>query len=460
MSLPMSLPTSRPRFRSTSRKRARVPAPAAVAVAGALLLAVLVAAPAAEAANGHFIHGVGPVNSSMGGAGVALPEGAVAILFANPALLTQVDGHQIEFDVELVDSQPTVSSTVQTPFGAFSGTTEDETDLAVVPSSGWARGPHDGGRVAYGVGFLSLAGFGTDYPQDPSNPILAPQPQGFGAVFSSYKLLKVPFSVAWQVNDRLSLGASLNAGWSSLSARPFGGAAPDCSSPFDCYYPSLQEDTSFGYGFGLGVYYEATPQWAFGASYSSEMNFSDFDWNTTAANPNLPNFGSARQVGFSLDVPQMVFVGVGWTPTPALSVALDGRWIDYESTDGFGKGFDPATGAARGLGWDDVTAVALGVQWQASPTWTLRAGYNRSESAVPPESAFGNVASPAIFEDHWCVGAGWRVTPALVLNLAYYKIPENRVTGPFVSPAGPVPGTSVTNTMEVDSFLFGFSFDL
>lgn len=451
---------SRPLFRPTPRTLVRVASIACRALFCALLVVVLTPVPTAQAANGHFIHGVGPVNSSMGGAGVALPEGAVGILFANPALLTEVDGHEIEFDVELVDSQPTVSSTVQTPFGAFSGKTEDQTDLAVVPSSGWARGPHDGGRVAYGVGFLSLAGFGTDYPQDSTNPILAPQPQGFGAVFSSYKLLKVPFSVAWKVNDRLSLGASLNAGWSSLSARPFGGAAPDCSSPVDCYFPSLQEDTSFGYGFGLGIYYKATPQWALGASYSSKIDFADFDWNTTVANPNLPTFGAARKVGFSLDVPQMVFVGIGWTPTPDVSVALDGRWIDYESTDGFGKGFDPATGAAVGLGWDNVTAVALGVQWHVSPTWTLRAGYNRSTSAVPPESAFGNVASPAIFEDHWCVGAGWRVTPALTLNVAYYKIPENEVIGPFIGPTGPIPGTSVTNTMQVDSYLFGFAFDL
>jgi long-chain fatty acid transport protein len=424
-----------------------------------LLLAALLPAAPAMAANGHMLHGVGPVNSSMGGAGVALPEGAVAALHLNPALLTRIDGWQVELDVELVDASPTVASEVQTPFGTFRGKTEDETDLSVIPASGWARGVEDGGRVAFGVGFLALAGFGTDYPQDPRNPILAPQPQGFGHVFASYRFLKVPMAVGWQVNDRLALGASLNGGWATLAARPFGGAAPDCSSPTSCFYPSLHEDSAFGWGLGAGLLYQATPELALGLSYSSEMSFDEFDWNTTVANPNLPTFGTARRVEFGLDVPQMVVAGLGWTPTPEWSLALDGRWIDYESTDGFGKGVDPSTGAARGLGWDDVWAVALGVQWQATPTVALRGGYNRSKSAVPPESAFGSLAAPALFEDHLTLGLGWQAAPALTLNFAYYKIFENEVTGPFFGPAGPVPGTSVTNTMEVDSFLAGFSFD-
>ena len=47
----------------------------------------------------------------------------------------------------------------------------------------------------------------------------------------------------------------------------------------------------------------------------------------------------------------------------------------------------------------------------------------------------------------------------MTLNLAYYKVFENDVTGAFQSPFGPVPGTSVTRHMEIDSFLAGFTFD-
>lgn len=432
-----------------------------IVVRCAALLAVpcLLAVPAL-AGNGHFIHGVGAVNSSMGGAGVALPQGSLGALSLNPALLTEIDGHHFEFGIELVDSQPTVESTVQTPFGAFTGKTEDETDTASIPSFSWSRGPVDGGNVAFGMGFLSLAGFGTDYPQDPLNPVLSPQPQGFGAVYSSYRFLKIPAAVAWRLSDRLSVGASLNGGWASLEARPFGGAAPDCSSPVDCYFPALNEDSAFGWGVQVGVHYRPSDAWALGASYSSEMSFDAFDWNTTVANPNLPTFGTARTAEFTLDVPQSLTAGVAFTPSDRWSVALDGRWINYEDTQGFESGFDPRTGAAVGLGWEDILVVALGVEVQATDRLALRGGWNRSESAVPDRSAFGNIASPGIFEDHLTLGLGWQAYDAMELNLGYYHVFENEVSGPFVSPAGPVPGTRVTNTMEVDSVLATFTFQL
>ena len=61
----------------------------------------LVALPVA-AGNGHTIHGVGPVNSSMGGAGVGLPVDVVGALWANPALLTRLEGeNNLAFSVEM-----------------------------------------------------------------------------------------------------------------------------------------------------------------------------------------------------------------------------------------------------------------------------------------------------------------------------------------------------------------------
>ena len=49
----------------------------------------LLAAPAVHAGDGHTLHGVGAVNSSMGGAGVALPIDTLGGLLLNPALATE-----------------------------------------------------------------------------------------------------------------------------------------------------------------------------------------------------------------------------------------------------------------------------------------------------------------------------------------------------------------------------------
>jgi len=180
-----------------------------------LLLILVLAAPAAYAGNGHNLHGVGAVNSSMGGAGVALPNDALGALLLNPALLANLDGSRFSFSAEY----NTQKNAVESQAGPFSGRTEDDSDPALIPAFGWTRHPSDS-RLAYGVGFLGLAGFGADYRQDSTNPILSPQPQGFGRVYSNYQLMRVPTVVAWRINDSLSIGAALNVARSALTADP------------------------------------------------------------------------------------------------------------------------------------------------------------------------------------------------------------------------------------------------
>lgn len=412
----------------------------------ALLLALLLTAPAAYAGNGHNLHGVGAVNSSMGGAGVALPNDALGALLLNPALLTDLDGSRFQFSAEY----NTQKNAVESSAGPFHGRTEDDSDPALIPAFGWTR-HKDGSRLAYGMGFLGLAGFGADYRQDSTNPILAPQPVGFGRVFSNYQLMKVPVVVAWKVNDSLSLGVSLNTARSALTAEPAGFASPDCSGPFGpCFFPHVNSDSAWGYGLGVGVYYKLNPAFALGLSYNTETDFSDFEWNSAVANPNLPTYGTHRKIKFKLNAPPVLVGGLAFTPNDRLAIAVDGKWINYENTDGF----------KDTLGFKDINVVDAGIQWRATNTFTLRAGYNVGENPIPDELTFVNVPVPAIFEDRVTAGVGVRVNENLELDAAYYHVFENRITGPFLGPTGPVPGTSVTTEMTMDSLVVTFSFKL
>lgn len=400
----------------------------------------------AWAGNGNALHGIGAVNSSMGGAGVALPNDALGALNLNPALLTQLDGHRFEFSAELADDDITVRSEV----GPFSGSTEHEADPALIPAFGFTA-HRPGSRVAYGVGFLGLAGFGADFPQDSTNPLFAPQPLGFGRVFSSYALMKVPVIVAYQVNDALSIGGAFVAGRASLTARPAGFTTPDCSAGGVCFVPSTDSDSAWGFGAQVGVLYKVNDAFNIGLSYQSEMEFEDFEWNSAVANPNRPDFGAHRKIALQVNNPANVVLGLGFTPTNRLKLGLDVKQMFFEDTEGFGNV----------LGWEDITAYALGVQFQATPRIALRAGYNKTDNAIPDEAAFFNVASPAIFGDHATVGFGLGVTESLTLNAGYYRAFAEEISGPFISPvAGPVPGTRVTTEMTLDGLVATFSFNL
>lgn len=415
-----------------------------------LAVLALLAAPAAFAGDGHTLHGVGAVNSSMGGAGVALPIDTLGGLLLNPALATQQDGSHFAFSAEYNTATNAVSSTVPTPIGPFSGKTDDFGDAALIPAFGWVHHTR-GSDFAYGIGFLGLAGFGTDYPQDPSNPILSPQPNGFGRVYSNYQLLKVPTVLAWKISEAFSFGLSLNAARATLEADPAGFASPDCSGPAGpCYFPHVNGDSAWGYGAGVGIYYKVSPTFALGASYNSKTTFQNFVWHAAVADPDLPTYGTNRKISLQLDMPAEAIVGLGWTPTDRFALALDEKWIDYEDAAGF----------KDVLGFKNIKVEEAGLQYKATSKVALRLGYNHSEVPIPPDRTFLTVEVPAVFVNHYCVGLGLQATNNMTLDLAYYRVPNSTITGPFLGPTGPVPGTSVTTRSGMKSFVATFNFAL
>jgi long-chain fatty acid transport protein len=188
-----------------------------------------------------------------------------------------------------------------------------------------------------------------------------------------------------------------------------------------------------------------------GLSYQTEMDFEDFEWNSAVANPRLPTFGTNRKLTLQVNNPANIVVGIGFTPTDRLKIALDAKQMFFEDAAGFGDT----------LGWQDITAYGLGLQFQATPRLALRAGYNQTEGAIPDEATFFNVASPAVFGSHATVGLGVGVTETLTMNLGYYRAFSEEISGPFISPViGPVPGTSVTTEMTLDGILATVSFSL
>jgi long-chain fatty acid transport protein len=415
-----------------------------------LLVLALAATPAAFAGDGHTLHGVGAVNSSMGGAGVALGIDTLGGLLLNPALATQQDGSHFAFSAEYNQAKNSVSSSIAFPFGTVRGKTNDAGDRVLIPAFGWTH--HDAGsNFAYGIGFLGLAGFGVDYPQDATNPLLSPQPNGFGRVYANYQLLKVPTVLAWKLSEQFSLGISLNAAYAQLTANPAGFASPDCSGPQGpCFFPSVNNDGAWGYGAGIGLQYKLTPTLALGASYNSKTKFQAFEWNSTVANPNLPTYGTGRKIRQQIDMPAVAIAGLGWTPTPGLSVAVDGKWINYADAAGF----------KDALGFKNITVGEIGLQYKPTDRVAFRAGYNHSQIAVPENRTFATVEVPAIFKDHYCVGLGYQATRILKLDAAYYHVPQNSITGPFLGATGPVPGTSVTTSIGMDSVVLTFNFAL
>lgn len=433
------------------------------------LLCAALAAPA-WAGNGHFLHGVGAVNSSLGGAGTGMPFEVIGALHANPALLTQLE----DFDVAISAEAFTDDLSATTTFPGFNNgqphTTESDGELGVLPALAWSY-DRPGGNVAYGFGLLAAAGFRTNFPADPDSALLAPfAAGGFGRLATDLAITKIPLAVAWQVNPDLSLGASLNVYQGRLVIQPLPVVEPDCVIPgtattvaSDCYRPSTSgQVASYAPGVQLGLFYQINPAWSLGFSYTTETDFPEYEWNSQRANPNLPNFGQPREIAIDIDGPPIASFGIGWRPSPNVKVALDARWVGYKDTNGIG-----GTGGINNqlelvsIGWRDIWIGMLGVEWQSGGGVRLRGGLNFNESPIEDRLTLNSGGTPSVFEQHYTVGASFPVIPGKFdLDVGAYYTPENEKTGNFITPGSnvPIPGTSITLRNSILSGLVGFSF--
>ncbi len=414
------------------------------------------------ATDGHFLHGAGPVNEAMGGADTGICLDATGSIAWNPACTALFKGRRFEFHGTIFVPWRSLSSTVNAnafgpgvPPATLSGTTVSHTDTSFMPGLAFIYHP-DGSRNAYHGAMLAVSGFGVDYDQNTnfSNPILTPQAPngfGFGRLRSNYALLTMPIGISRQVTDRLSAGFSIVPAFSMLKVVPAPFATPVSAGSTMPYYLSAANNAwAFGIGAQAGLQYKLNDIFSLGASYHTPIWFRDFTWQMADLT------GAKHNVEFEMDLPQVVSLGVGITPTERTHIGVDARWFDYGSTTGFDKSGYNNNGAVVGFGWYSIWAVGGGVEQQISSTTKVIAGYNYSQNPVPDKFAFFNTPAPAIVKHHVTGGIVQKVG-AWDLNVTYYHAFQNSDTGPWVSAQGPIPGTSVTNKMSENSVTIGMA---
>jgi long-chain fatty acid transport protein len=412
------------------------------------------------ATDGHFLHGAGPVNEAMGGADTGICLDATGSIAWNPACTAEFKGRRFEIHGTLFDPWRSLSSTVNAnSFGAgmpgatLSGTTVSHRDMSVMPGMAFIYHPQ-GSANAYHIAMLAVSGFGVDYPQNTnfSNPILTPQAPngfGFGRIRSNYMLVTIPMGLSRKISDRLTAGFSLVPALSMLQVIPAPFSAPvTAGSTMPYYLSAANQAPAFGFGFNGGVHYLINKTVSVGVAYHSPIWFRDFNWNRADLT------GAKHAMSFKMNLPQLISMGVGFTPSRSTKIGVDARWFDYANTAGFSKVGYNADGSVAGFGWQNIWAVGGGIQQQVASSTKIIVGYNYSGNPVPAKYAFFNTPAPAIVQHHLSGGVvqkvnGWDV------NVTYYHAFQNSITGPWISGQGAIPGTSVTSAMHENSLTIG-----
>ena len=411
---------------------------------------------------GLVLPSVGPINRSMGGAGVALPLDAIGAIHWNPASITAL-GSRVDLGIELLyDVGTRASSAVQpgalgpgVPPATVAGSTDNDGTAFPLPTLGVVHHV-TGSRWTYGLGIFAIGGFASNLPADNTNPILsAPPPTGLGlgAVYARISILQIAPTFAYALNDELSVGFAPTITVADLSGDPFFFAAPDDANGNG--FPSSPSGSNslprYGGGIQLGIYYDDDDGIHLGASVKSPQYFETFRFNSA------DELGQPRSIEAELEYPMIVGFGSAYTGFDKWSLALDARFVDYDHTQLLGEPAEfRADGSLRGLGWRSVWHFAGGAQFQATDELSLRAGYSFNQNPVPNSVTVFNLGGESSIYEHLAhFGFSYQFDEQWSASLSLVHAFSNSISGPWYGTSGALPGTSVRIEAESQAVLFG-----
>lgn len=406
---------------------------------------------------GHIMQGIGATNMSMGGASTAQPLDINGALQWNPAAISAFDQRILSVNAGLFFSSPALSSTVPTSEGPFSGVTKDIRGVSVMPALAMVWGKKNS-KHTFGISAFGISGFGVTFPENNRNAIsMAQSAGGFGRIQSDYQLLQVGLTYSYKISEQLSIGFAPTFNYSSLELAPNPLSSPNPALG----YPVSEKATALGFGGQFGIFYNSGKGIKLGASYKTPQTFGSFDFNNKYLDGT-----TAPNVKFKMNYPAILSAGIGYSKNK-IDAALDYRFVNYESTEGFkAKGWTN-TASVAGFGWNNISIISAGLQYKGIKKFPIRAGYTYSSNPINSELAFFSVSATAVIKNAFQFGFGYEFNKQLTLNATYHHGTSGGSTsGPLLSPLmitpsnpyGAIPGSSVSYRMTTDLFMVGINY--
>jgi long-chain fatty acid transport protein len=352
-------------------------------IKGAIILSVI-ASGTLYATNGDTLIGVGAKTRAMGGAGIALSQGAESTL-VNPALITKVKNTEISFGGTIF--APNIKTTFQ---GVES---KSSSDLSMIPAVAIASKVMP--NLYAGIGMYGTAGMGVDFRGNPAHMDME----------TTLQLMQFAAPIAYK-SGGLSVGISPIIQYGSLDINYKNYMVPNQPQ---VGYGQTQD---FGFGVSLGAVYDFDNGFSIGAVYKSKITMKYPKVLTTAANP------LGVMVGDTLTQPAEYGVGIGYVNGPH-SIALDVKKIAWSKAKGY-----------KEFNWSDQTVIALGYQYSAK-NWALRFGYNYAKSPIkasqnPMINTFNLLGFPATAKSHFTAGGSYKFSKNFSADLALVYAPESK----------------------------------
>jgi len=331
-----------------------------------------------------------PFATARGNAFAATADRPSAILF-NPAGITQLSGHQVQFGGYAI----TYHSTFRSPGGAQANSRQA---FEALPQFYYTYRP-ERGPLAFGVGLYSPFGLSMKWPET----------TGFRSVALDGRVEYLTLSpvVAWQIfggsSRREEAHANAERGMrnTELKSEPphvgcyqgpslsiafgptFNYAKTDLRQglsavPGNDFFRFKGDDTDVGYTAALR--WQPLAEHAFGVTYRSATTLNYHGRTETVSV--APAFALTQAASARFPFPQTLGMGWSWRPAPEWNLEFNANWTDWSvlKTVPIAQA-TPVPPLA--LNWESSWHFCWGATRQFEKGWHASAGYIYSQNSVP-----------------------------------------------------------------------------
>ena len=333
--------------------------------------------------NGLSLNSIGPRALGMGGAFVGLANDASAIYW-NPAGLS---GQQCGVMLFMTDVIP--SATYKMDLMGVDA--KMATNHYISPN---LFAIHSRGKLTFGLGLYVPAGLGAEWDK-----------KDFGAeMMSKIGVFNISPAVAYQLNEKFSVGATLNIFYGMMEMKQGEGTV------------QYSEDLSgTGFGGSIGLKFNATEQLSLGLTYKTPVNVG-FEGDA--------EMGMDIEVKRDIEWPTWLGFGIAYAVSENWTVTLDGQWSDWATSeeelvtemtgDFMMTGTDITTKDTTELKWESALQIRVGTEYVLNESLTLRGGYYYDPAPAPDETL--NILFPSMTNHAFSAGLGYTMNK-MVFNL-------------------------------------------
>jgi len=397
-------------------------------------------------ASGFAVKDQGTKAMSLGNAFTGVADDTTAAWY-NPAALVFQDGVSVTAGGQVVI--PTVDYT------AVNGTTYSMDKKNHVIPFGYVSYNLEDSPVAFSLVVNAPFGLSTDWTnsgapftsaQTPANPTGASK----SLTFSEIRMINVNPSVAYQINENLSVAVGVmyfdatNVAFDSTAV--------------------TQHGSGNGWGGNAAIFYKSDSFDA-GLSYRSSVKV---DVTGTATGGSALAFaglnGVSSSVNTSFTTPDMVSGGISFHPVDNVLVSAQVDWVNWKTFDqlkfNYGtSALNAITGSSQTApeNWKATTSFALGTEWSLQEDMHLRAGY-----AFDPTPVSSVEFSPRITDNDrhfFTVGYGQDFSSG-TLNIAYGYILVKDINQTASATTPPPAGTQRNGTYKANIHVLSADYTL